>query len=384
MSAKFLFAFLISVLLGCTKPGSFHMKISDYPASFPLIKPMPSFFGLDIGLLDDGNACTFYYLSRKDSSLHLFDCKDSLLSSTISLAPLLGKRIPYTSNEITGAWLEEKGRLWIDSPLSDSIFCISLPSLEIIQSVADEMPAKLPGVITSKEVLSARNTLIRSGDKLYVSVNHFYADQQLIEQTPYPFRALAAFTVEKNKMQVSKFIGDLPDNYYRKNMYVRACTAIPAGKDSLIINYHFNDSVDLFFEGRLVKRIPMKSDHSGEFKGLEGTMDDMTAVKKLFLMHQRYNCVIYDKYRRFYYRVFIHEEDEAKHDGKIRMSSTWSLLVFNSDFEKAGEFLFDSSLYDPSMLFVTREGLLVRDFSKHRPDKPLKAMFKLVTFSQGG
>ena len=76
-----------------------------------------------------------------------------------------------------------------------------------------------------------------------------------------------------------------------------------------------------------------------------------------------YKQLLYDPYRRLFYRVVLHGQstttsDDDKNYGKDR---PWSIIIMNSDFVILGEQAFSERLYDFNQIFVCSAGLCMVD-----------------------
>ena len=82
--------------------------------------------------------------------------------------------------------------------------------------------------------------------------------------------------------------------------------------------------------------------------------------------------VVFDKYRNFFY-VIVANKHDIKHKGKGR---NYSLLIYDKNFEKISEVYLDKELYLPSLLFPSKDGVLIGINSKQN-DNHNYAKFKL-------
>ena len=70
----------------------------------------------------------------------------------------------------------------------------------------------------------------------------------------------------------------------------------------------------------------------------------------------RFWGIMYDKYRKVTYRVALRPNSKEDYQIGVR-SMQLSIIILNSEYQKIGEFDFDNDKYDPSMTFVSEEGL---------------------------
>lgn len=75
-----------------------------------------------------------------------------------------------------------------------------------------------------------------------------------------------------------------------------------------------------------------------------------------------YGNIIYDRYRKVFYRIVIHalpESMPANRDWEAKKKGAWSVMVINLKGECLGEILFEAEKYDYRSIFPVEEGLLV-------------------------
>lgn len=92
-----------------------------------------------------------------------------------------------------------------------------------------------------------------------------------------------------------------------------------------------------------------------------------------------YNRIIYDKFRKIYYRIAYLRPAMTE----VRKNNTvpgLSVVILDNKLSKMGELFLDSKLYDPSMIFVSRQGLNFarKDFYKLHEDSLQFEAFNLV------
>lgn len=98
-------------------------------------------------------------------------------------------------------------------------------------------------------------------------------------------------------------------------------------------------------------------------------------MKKLIRLNceiPTYGNLIYDKYRRLYYR-FAFPETELE-DGEDHMEiihngrKLFSIMVLDEDLNVLGETIFPEYTYNPNLFFISKNGLYLSVSHFKRPD----------------
>lgn len=340
--------FLISVfLINCNlKQKKYELIKAEGQMVFSLNKPSPSaFYPIFYNHQQTNQNNLIYSFNGKDTCIDFLDFNLNKRSKIFIANDL--KRIGY--NEKMGLFLyfETDKLVWIDSGVSDSLYSISLISNEIVDVISKDIndDFSVYDLMDQVYINSKKNELIM---RIYKHGN---------------YTTFGWFNINRDKLELKKLLGTLPSGYQQKDMYLKSGELTILNEDSLIISYHYSDSVDLYVNKNLVSRICLKSDSSIIFTGFEGDKMDMNAIRKYFMMNQRYNQLFYDKKNSLYYRVFSYEK---KLNGKIEESEKWSICVFNSNFEKIHEQEFNNKDYYKGYITLIGSDLYITNSNKSK------------------
>lgn len=102
--------------------------------------------------------------------------------------------------------------------------------------------------------------------------------------------------------------------------------------------------------------------------------DPIVIQKKRGVENPRYGSIMFDKYRKLFYRIFkpgykLKTGDSA--DQYSEYPPLFSLMVIDENLTLIGETLMPMNTYDPEMAFITRDGLFLAlhpDNPKYNPD----------------
>lgn len=103
----------------------------------------------------------------------------------------------------------------------------------------------------------------------------------------------------------------------------------------------------------------------------------------------RYGDIIYDSYRKVYYR-FAYPKTELEHEVNWRGKAVYgrkkfSVIILNEDFEIIGETLFPESVYNSYVFFVHKDGLYIsRDYQMNYDQSEDFMTFELIELVKTG
>ncbi len=175
----------------------------------------------------------------------------------------------------------------------------------------------------------------------------------------------AAYNLSSN--QAKRLNITYPD-YFNKNEYtvsLRSCARIH--HDSLHI-YSFKVSPEVYvmnMNTHAKDTLNLACSIQNEIKPFSALSRKKTdgksqSVYDYFSTVSRYIHLIYDPYRKLYYRIYFHGQELKDENGLFNeyLSRKTFLLIFNSDFEKMAEIELDTKKYNHD-LFPTSQGIAI-------------------------
>lgn len=125
-----------------------------------------------------------------------------------------------------------------------------------------------------------------------------------------------------------------------------------------------------------------KSDFVAQIEPLMANDDE--AFTRYFLETPRYTNIIYDKYRKVYYR-FVRHAMASINPATGRMNThdnaSFSIMILDSLFNKLGETDIDETIHQINSFFVTKDGLFISNTNPNNPalkeDELSFTLFKL-------
>lgn len=109
------------------------------------------------------------------------------------------------------------------------------------------------------------------------------------------------------------------------------------------------------------------------------------AVKKIehLEVSPTYEAIIFDKFRKLYYRFYNHAQEKVNPDGTFNSygDKQYSLLIFDENFNKKNEILLPKHMYSISNTFVGKKGLyLPRSHYKYKKLKNNEVTYDIFVF----
>jgi hypothetical protein len=114
------------------------------------------------------------------------------------------------------------------------------------------------------------------------------------------------------------------------------------------------------------KKIPVKSNYINTLK-FHKRPDSMEKIYQTLMETSHYRGLLYDKYRKVYYR-FTHISAEVADNNEYNPqeiffsgSVKFSIIIMDENFNLIGETLFPQYTYNPTIAFVHKNGLYISD-----------------------
>src|SRR5690606_26614167 len=152
-----------------------------------------------------------------------------------------------------------------------------------------------------------------------------------------------------------------PNSYQEGNSFgsfdVYNCVG---GDNELIFSFPSNDSLFVYKDFKLVKKVYAGNFKKHEFQPYDVSKNNNLALKRKYnITKPFYQKVVYDSYRNLFYRVFKKESPYLNEDGTVKRDYNWSLIVLNYNFEVIGELPFSSTEYSPLVIAPCRKGVII-------------------------
>ncbi len=213
----------------------------------------------------------------------------------------------------------------------------------------------------------------------------FFTKTSFLDYRVYPYKAqVLSYNIKGDSVQHD--FADFPSNYKQDKWW--HIVGYSFGKTlnknkEIVISYPVNDSLFVYQEGRLRKRVPGKSPSlsAGDFPPFDNAYRGNTEYTiKYANTLGSYSTIVYDPYRDCYYRLVLHAQSFTNKDGSTNFyeDRPWSLQIFDADLRLIGEQDFPPRRYAFSDLLVVKDGLLIGNL---QPGKSAKQSLSFTLFT---
>ena len=203
----------------------------------------------------------------------------------------------------------------------------------------------------------------------------------------YNYYITMIYNLETKK--VTKLFMKFPDNYSTNHNWSLTgyiFTTTFKSDDEIVYNFPANENIFSYsFKDNKIKSIKLKkSKYISKFP--PETFDEIRSNKEEEYIYRYwidkpfYIQLIYDKYRKLFYRIAIHEQPlkDSLNNYNDNFTRNWSIMVFDNSFNFISEQFFEGKKYNNFYVFVTKEGLLLIYDDKYKK-KNKKMIYELFT-----
>lgn len=172
--------------------------------------------------------------------------------------------------------------------------------------------------------------------------------------------------IEKRKF--AKF----PEKFLTNEFLNFDCKFELAKNNYFAIHYYKENAIYLYNTDLILeKEIKFQSRYIDEFVPItEEEKKDRKFSSTQQIERPFYRNIYYDKYRDLYYLQAIHIQKYKNEDGTLNdyLDRSWSILVFNQDFELLDEIYMEPKKYLFKNMVVIKDGLLISNNVESNPD----------------
>ena len=134
--------------------------------------------------------------------------------------------------------------------------------------------------------------------------------------------------------------------------------------DEIVCSFEVDHCVHIYnTKGEYLSSNEIKSKYLDEFAPIELEKSRNRRYSSEYnITRGRYNAIIFDKYRNFYYRIAVHPQNYLNSDGSVNEfgSNQWSIIILDSNFNIIDEVVMEREKFLFSSIIVVSEGLLIR------------------------
>ncbi|WMN07262.1 DUF4221 family protein [Marivirga arenosa] len=186
-------------------------------------------------------------------------------------------------------------------------------------------------------------------------------------KTYYSSPLIGIYSLENNSFM--SFSGEWPDLYQAdKTPNNPFNNFVFNDKQKFVINFYNSDKV---FSSEKNDFYRISSNYFDERYTLFSidAEADYTTEQELNAFHkdEGYVNLVFDPFKRLYYRIAKHSNDNLGKENSHRMEAEWSIIVFNENFVVLGEVLMPKKTYNYLQILPTNSGLLVSKENIYSP-----------------
>ena len=129
-----------------------------------------------------------------------------------------------------------------------------------------------------------------------------------------------------------------------------------------IYSFYYDENIYVTsVDHQTIQKIPVKSEYVNKIT-LPG---EQTAQPIDFCENSWYGNMLYDKYRKVYYRIAYPKTTIEKGIRPMELLAfgrkNFSIIILDKNFNKIGETLFPDYTYNPGIMFIDEDGLYISD-----------------------
>ncbi len=160
-----------------------------------------------------------------------------------------------------------------------------------------------------------------------------------------------------------KIFGEFPEKMKDGNVWLDFYPNLCRKDDELLVSFNPDSMIYIYdLEGNLKKSVEVSSKYVNEIL----PPDQEKSRNPNFSMQYQitsplYHNVLYDKYRKVFYRIVTQSNDFYNLDGTVTdyFAQPFSIIIFDEEYKILDELYFQNGIYDFTKIFVTKDGLLV-------------------------
>lgn len=173
-------------------------------------------------------------------------------------------------------------------------------------------------------------------------------------------------------------IGKFPEKYEETgaNYYDTEPTACFGDNSTICLSFGACHMLYKYKDSILIYEKEVKSDYIEEFIPFpDEKVFDMLFLKKYINEEPRYTDIVYDPWRKHYYRIVKHRSRFDQKTGKSS-SKKWSVIIADKEFNKIDEIVFDNS-YNPHVFVPVEDGIIMHKSNSAQVGNSVLKLFRL-------
>lgn len=295
-----------------------------------------------------------YYANKEAYTIQVYNLESRKLEKTISLH----RRGPNQISSYRGFVIKNPDSLYIVGSSAYTLYLIN-PKAEVLRKytwASEEIIGKPELSEIGIMQVHGNSYGIIKGDTLFVLA----APDLDPYKTKFYFKGNVGQWINLKTAKVG-FVLNFPKVYTQKNYsylfghYYLTCN----DSQDMVYSFSGSDSLYILKTGKWAfqRSVSAKSSSIDAIESLPNPLGSMVSEGQFYKYMQskpQYSGIWYDKYRKVYYRVALHKDDEIKNAWSAQ---PFSIIVLDANFNKIGETLFPAKKYHYLGIMVGKEGL---------------------------
>ena len=181
-----------------------------------------------------------------------------------------------------------------------------------------------------------------------------------------------ALTLNMNNKKVDQIgVGGYPEGLWTSEARYAIWFSRVFDGDNFVYVWWHSDSLYVTRDHVIFKGFKLKSEYFNRFASRPKRYDDVLELERYNCENPKYDHVVYDKYRElFYVFAYIGVETDAQTDimKLTNNKSAYSILIYNKEFKKLGEYKLEENRFLPDNYFVGSKGLYISENNEFNPN----------------
>ncbi len=359
---------LFSVLIVCCESNIYKknelLQLPITKTKFILNIPDTSTYAHDISqILEENGSFYFFGLDIRRNLLDVFDIKKNIYHKKVGL----NRNDSIKINGVDMFYVSSLNEIFLFKRYPSTIIMTdsSFKNYNLFK-VPDnfELNGKNIFLMMHLYPLSKSVYYEKLSNKLYFPIYNY---EQKTFKIKWELPIIASYSISNKK--IINVFANLPEKFKSSEQGIKYSIYYEypnfAYKDSILIVSFANDHLIYVYNtknGNLISQNNTKSNYIEDFKIFNYESSPMQAYN-FCLSEPAYINIIYDKYRKIFYRICKHEqilknEGGEKHDF---FDCAWSLVVMNDDFLVIGEINMPKGKFNFYNILPVKDGLLIQD-----------------------
>lgn len=291
-----------------------------------------------------------------------------------TIAESINNNLISTSNQLF--CVSKDSILYFDSD-SCKVYCINgKGDMKYVSNLPSEKhPALISGQFVSKKGNDYLYTWIPKKEGSFGEV----VSRKLFYKTHKP---ICRVNLKFEKIVSSSIFGIYPPNYIEtgKNFYDYFPNICLGENNLIILSYGADNELYIFKDSTLIKSVECKSKYIKKFNDIsDSQFKNFSFLKKYLFEEPRYIKLIYNPFKKQYYRIVKHKFDIE--DNTIK-NKYWSLLILDDQFTTLDEIEIKYSDYLPDIIIPSKYGIYLQSLNTNPTSNSKNFILSLVNFDK--